>query len=482
MLSPFRFACCLILLAAIVVIVGAQTAPKNDAATGDHATIAEAESLIAAAKAGKAYALWPHLRESADNSTRSYLIHRLGELPSTILVPRLLRERETSARRALILGMGGFGPEQFSHDDRRKLTATLLRWYENDVDSGIHAAIDWLLRRDCQGMAARRMNWQQSGALAALDEKLSGRGPGQRHWFVNKTGHTMVIVRQPRVFQIGAPADEPGRSPGLDSPDEPVQRVHIPRNFAISSKETTVAQFQRFLDANPEVRRRFAYPNDSTRMARVIARFSPEPDTPQIALTWYEAAMYCNWLSKEEGLPESEWVYPSNVDQIRSGMALPGDYLHRRGYRLPTEAEWEYAARAGSTTSRFFGSTDKLLDQYAWYTKNPPKTKDDPEPAEAQRTWPVGQLKPNDLGLFDVYGNVWELCQDRLQERTPQPSVREDVEDDVLAVSAGVSRTRRGGGFPYEAAYMRSANRDTRNAFPNLRRDNVGFRVAKTVE
>lgn len=133
--------------------------------------------------------------------------------------------------------------------------------------------------------------------------------------------------------------------------------------------------------------------------------------------------------------------------------------------------------------SRPLRDRDKLLDEYAWYSKHPPKTKsEDPDPGDPQRTWPVGQLKPNDLGLFDAYGNVWEWCQDRLQERPPQSSVREDVEDAVLTVSDSVSRTRRSGGFPYGAAFMRSANRDSRNDFPNVRRDNVGFRVARTVE
>src|SRR5262249_54733003 len=98
-----------------------------------------------------------------------------------------------------------------------------------------------------------------------------------------------------------------------------------------------------------------------------------------------------------------------------------------------------------------------------------------------QRTWPVGQLKPNDLGLFDVYGNVWEWTQDRMrQPRSVNNNIREDSEDDVLLVTDAQARSRRGGGFPYEAAMMRSAERGTINAFPMLRRDNAGFRVVRT--
>src|SRR4030095_7151204 len=148
---------------------------------------------------------------------------------------------------------------------------------------------------------------------------------------------------------------------------------------------------------------------------------------------------------------------------------------------LPTEAEWEYAARAGSVTARFYGTSDALLKKNPCYSKNPPKRKTDPaDPTDPKRTWPVGQLKPNDFGLFDVYGNVWEWCQDRMREDVSADAVSEDREDEDLLVSDKESRSRRGGAFPYGAADQRSANRDTRNAFPILRRDNVGFRVTRT--
>ena len=140
--------------------------------------------------------------------------------------------------------------------------------------------------------------------------------------------------------------------------------------------------------------------------------------------------MFCNWLSEREGIPRSQWVYPSRMDEIRHGMRMPADYLRRTGYRLPTEAEWEYAARAGTTTSRFFGDSDSLLAEYAWYSRNPPKRKGDPvDPNDPQRTNPVGRLKPNPFGLFDVYGNVWEWTQSRVLPY-PAGGVHVDIEDD----------------------------------------------------
>src|SRR5438094_7675754 len=95
--------------------------------------------------------------------------------------------------------------------------------------------------------------------------------------------------------------------------------------------------------------------------------------------------------------------YPP-IDQIKKGMTLPADYLQRSGYRLPTEAEWEYACRAGAVTSRYYGESEELLGKYAWYGSN-----------SAGHTWPVGMLKPNDLGLFDMHGNVYTWCQERFR-------------------------------------------------------------------
>jgi formylglycine-generating enzyme required for sulfatase activity len=398
----------------------------------------------------------------------------------SVIVRRLETETDVSARRALILSLGKFTGEQLSITKRKPLIAKLLRWYRSDPDPGIHASIDWLLRYGRQGERPRALDWRQSLALARIDEQLAGRAPKKRNWYVSKAGHTMVVLHGPVEFRMGSPADEIGRVPASDSPDEPLQQVRIPRSFAIASKEVTVAQFRRFLEANPDVKNKHAYAGNPSRMSEVMRQFSPDDAGPQIAVTWYEAAMYCNWLSQQDGLPESEWVYPKSFEEFKNGMQLPKHYLHRSGYRLPTEAEWEYAARAGSVTARFYGNSDSLLKEYAWYSANPPKHKNDPvDPRDPQRTWPVGQLKPNDFGLFDVYGNVWEWTQDRMQQY-PESAIRDDVEDTVLSVSDSEARARRGGGFPYEAAMMRSAARGTKTAFPMLRRDNVGFRVART--
>src|SRR5437763_263442 len=107
-------------------------------------------------------------------------------------------------------------------------------------------------------------------------------------------------------------------------------------------------------------------------------------------------------------------------------MKIPADVLQRKGYRLPTEVEWEYACRAGTVTSRYYGDSIELLKNYAWYVEN-----------GLEKAWPSGRLKPNDLGLFDMLGNVYEWCLDRDGTTLPvtQGVYRDVVEAEETVVS-----------------------------------------------
>jgi eukaryotic-like serine/threonine-protein kinase len=127
--------------------------------------------------------------------------------------------------------------------------------------------------------------------------------------------------------------------------------------------------------------------------------------------SWYEAAAYCNALSRRENLEEC--YAPNSEGEFAEGMTCAADFLDRPGYRLPTEAEWEYACRAGAVTSRYYGGSVALLEQYAWYNLN-----------SRVRAWPCGQLQPNDLGLFDMLGNLFEWCQDEYSSHPPGRTVR----------------------------------------------------------
>ena len=159
--------------------------------------------------------------------------------------------------------------------------------------------------------------------------------------------------------------------------------------------------------------------------------------------------------------------YPP-LKEIKPDMKLPENFLERTGYRLPTEAEWEFSCRAGSTTSRFYGSSVELLPQYACYVGN-----------SGNRNMRVGTLKPNDLGLFDMHGNVWNWCQD-VYDRYPSSTPDRAVEDtfDSAAPANPQIRVMRGGAFDSTIAHVRCAYRNWEEL--RLTEVNVGMRVART--
>ncbi|MBF0185500.1 MAG: formylglycine-generating enzyme family protein [Magnetococcales bacterium] len=129
-------------------------------------------------------------------------------------------------------------------------------------------------------------------------------------------------------------------------------------------------------------------------------------------------------------------------------------------YRLPSEAEWEYAARAGTTTSRYWGDGNEALEQHAWFAGNAGK-----------RSRPVGQLQANPWGLYDMLGNVWEWCQDWYSPK----SYSNGTVTDPRGPSDGASRVLRGGGWNNYASHIRAAYRFELN--PAHRRRNLGLRL-----
>jgi formylglycine-generating enzyme required for sulfatase activity len=158
--------------------------------------------------------------------------------------------------------------------------------------------------------------------------------------------------------------------------------------------------------------------------------------------------------------------YPPR-DQIKAGIKLPAEYLQQTGYRLPTEAEWEYAARAWTTTSWSFGSSEDMLTNYAWYYLN-----------NRGRTWPVGRLKPNDLGLFDVHGNLWEWCHSYWFQFEGRDNEDKKDQHDVIGRENWELRVMHGGAFDTPAQDTRSANRMWN--MPADRNIRGGLRVART--
>lgn len=146
---------------------------------------------------------------------------------------------------------------------------------------------------------------------------------------------------------------------------------------------------------------------------------------------------------------------------------MPPDYLQRTGYRLPTEAEWEYACRAGAETGYSFGEAGDFVGKYSWYLGNSPT-----------RAQPCGKLTPNDLGLFDMHGNAWEWCQGIRKPYATGENAIEDL-DDRFVVDDNGGRMLRGGGYASRATSGRSGYR--RAYLPTERHPFIGFRPARTI-
>ena len=234
----------------------------------------------------------------------------------------------------------------------------------------------------------------------------------------------------------------------------------MPRRFAIASKEVSVEQYQRFVRTNEDIGIFQGY----------LDKFSPDPSGPMIGVSWYGAAAYCNWLSEQEGVAKDQWCYlPVAGVGFDAGMTIPADVLQRAGYRLPTETEWEFACRSGTTTSRYHGASVGVLGLYARRAAN-----------SQEHTWPGGSLLPNDLGLFDMLGNVFEWCQDRAVAARP---IREKMVVDVAfaeRITDNTLRTLRGSAFSMGAQYARSAGRSF--DLPSTQSDFYGFRPARTFD
>jgi formylglycine-generating enzyme required for sulfatase activity len=236
---------------------------------------------------------------------------------------------------------------------------------------------------------------------------------------------------------------------GMDN-EKPVHSVQFTYNFLISNTEVTQKEYISVMKANP-------------------SHFKGK-NLPVEMISWFDAVLYCNEKSKKEGF---DTIYTYNEIFINPGIGcynLKDLEIHykKNGYRLPTEAEWEYACRGGSQTEYFWGDNydSTTISKYAWYNNN-----------SDNKTHPVGTKLPNQYDLYDMGGNVWEWCNDSYEIYR-----EEDQIDPIILTNTYWGRVIRGSNWsslpPPEIGYRVSFRYFET---PYITSSCIGFRIARTL-
>ncbi len=239
-------------------------------------------------------------------------------------------------------------------------------------------------------------------------------------------GQTKII--EPEMILVEGGSFMMGNKDGEDD-EKPVHKVTL-SNFYIGKYEVTVAQYQQFCTATgakmPELPSEEWYKEHEQ-----VKKWRWKETHPIVNVTWNDAVAYCKWLSE----------------------------VTKKSFSLPTEAQWEYACRGGKKTKgyKFCGSNNAA--EVAWYD----------ETSYERGTQPVGTLKPNELGIYDMSGNAWEWCYDKYgtYENTAQTNPQ--------GAKAGKFRVIRGGGWYYVEDMSRITARD--GPYPYYNNFNYGFRI-----
>jgi formylglycine-generating enzyme required for sulfatase activity len=232
-----------------------------------------------------------------------------------------------------------------------------------------------------------------------------------------------------------------GNDYSINQDESPEHKVTL-NSFYIGKYEVTFEEFDRFCISTG-----WEKPNDA-----MLGR----GNNPVMNISWESAIMYCNWLSRMEGLDR---CYNIKRDSLATSVTCNWS---ANGYRLPTEAEWEFAAKGGNLSKGYAFSGSNNPDEVAWYFSN-----------SGGRPHPVGSKKSNELGIHDMSGNVREWCWDLYDK----DYYRNSPQDNPTGPTTGVRRVFRGGAWNFKLDFLRLTAREFMGPAKNY--GNVGFRVVK---
>lgn len=401
----------------------------------------------------------------------SLLIKSFQELQTKAVPQDSLQHQQHDYRLyGFLLGLGEYTLEQLPAQERDAFVEELAEMYGTHPSRAIHSALGWLLRR-----------WGQDEAVRRVDETPKDYDTsGVSEWYVLKIDPPRIAV-EGDTDETANGKDKnndtdtaESENPAIPKPlidltapiyftmivfpggefamgeSEATKQVTVTGPLAVSDREVTWRQFSP-IDGDShrqDLERQFIKDMGGKQLI---------PNGPAFGVSWFEAVNYCRWLSSASGLDERSQSYerlqfPPGAVRRPGWLDLRADtewpmQTGRPGFRLLTEAEWEYAARSGTMTTYSFGDSESLLAEYSWYQTN-----------SEEWSHSTGLLRPSVGGLFDIHGNLFEWTNDWY--------------------SRGSFRVIRGGGWEFAAKLCRSANRNYDG--PTNRTGHIGFRLAQS--
>ncbi len=355
--------------------------PGNDLLSSVYESNSEIQSNIGVALIGLGSShdqAWSQLKSDENLTRRSFMISRFksaGVDPS-ILFSRLKSEPSSQIRAAILLSLGEYVADMKRIPKEWLQIVTEL--YKSDPDAFVHSSAEWLLRKMHPDLALVEV-------LAICDA-----APVQKNWYRVGDDITMTVVPAPGKFMVSS-----------GTADQEPKSAELTYEYFLSSKEISRAQFKKLMpDYDLD---NFAFDGSDQERTRW-------GEHPVSNVDWHAAARFCNFLSREEGIPENQWCYEVDEDyppeyalrgaaNEKLARKLVKGWKQRTGFRLPTNSEWENACQAETILTSNAGVSSQYLGEYAWYVSSI---------GEDYTLRPRGLLKPNRIGIFDMHGNAFE--------------------------------------------------------------------------